>query len=218
MATTDTSLKTIVGLYDQLSEARDTVAELSQAGIQQGNINLVAHASAEDYGRYFDREGKYQDAPAGDTTSNVATGAGAGAILGGIGGLVVGLSLLPIPGIGPIIAAGPLASAMAGAGIGAVVGGLIGGLTSIGVDEEHAGYYAEGVRRGGSLVVVKTDSHLQSRVTEILKNHNPVDIEQRVSRWKESGFTSYDSKQPAYDHHQIASERERYMAIPPRIM
>lgn len=217
MANTETSLKTIVGLYDQLSQARDAMAELTQAGVQRDSINLVAHASAEEYGRYFDGEGKYQDAPSG-AVSSIATGAGAGAILGGIGGLVVGLSLIPIPGIGPIIAAGPLASAMAGAGIGAVVGGLIGGLTSIGVDEEHAGYYAEGVRRGGSLLVVKTDSHMQSRVTQILKRHEPVDIEQRVSRWRESGFTTYDSKQPAYDYDQIARERERYMSIPPRMM
>lgn len=217
MANTDTSLKTIVGLYDQLSQARDAVAELAKVGVLQSNINLVANASAEEYGRYFDEDGKYQDAPS-DTASNVATGAGAGALLGGIGGLVVGLSLIPIPGIGPIIAAGPLASALAGAGIGAVVGGLIGGLTSIGVDEEHAGYYAEGVRRGGSLVVVKTDAPMQSRVTEILKKHHPVDIEQRVSRWKETGFTTYDSKQPAYDYDQIAREREQYMAIPPRIV
>lgn len=214
----DTSLKTIVGLYDNLGDARDAVQELSTAGIASDNVNLVANASAEEYGRYFNDKGAYHSPAAADTTSNLATGAGAGAVLGAIGGLVMGLTLITIPGFGPVIAAGPLASAVAGAGVGAVVGGLLGGLTSIGVQDQDAGYYAEGVRRGGSLVVVKTDSMMQDRITQVLEKHHPVDVEQRVSSWRKAGFNSYDPKAPAYDTQQIAQERLRMGTTPPRLL
>ena len=146
----DIQLKTVVGLFDNLSDARNAVHELHQGNFRRDDINLVAHAGAEEYGRYFSPEGSYvPDAAAESTASGAAAGAGVGAILGALGGLVLGLSLIPVPGVGPIVAAGPLASALTGAGVGAIVGGLIGALTGVGVPEEHAGYYAEGVRRGG---------------------------------------------------------------------
>jgi uncharacterized membrane protein len=212
MANPNTQLKTIVGLYDDLNDARNAVQELSQAGIQRDNINLVAHASAEEYSRYFDKEGRYvsSDDNVDSSASGAAAGAGVGAIIGALGGLVLGLSLIPIPGIGPIVAAGPLASALTGAGVGAVVGGLIGALTGIGVPEEHAGYYAEGVRRGGSLVIVKTDATMLDRVSSILNRHNPVDVEQRVTTWRSSGWSGFDSSAKPYNTDMIAQERASY--------
>jgi hypothetical protein len=69
-------------------------------------------------------------------------------------GLVAGLAALAIPGVGPIIAAGPIFTALTGAGIGAAAGGLIGALANTGMPEEDARIYAEEVRRGGVLVIV----------------------------------------------------------------
>lgn len=204
-----TQLKTIVGLYDNLSDARNAVQELGQAGIAREDINLVAHASARDFERYFDQEGRYVGAD-DSSAESAAAGAGVGAIIGALGGLVLGLSLIPIPGIGPIVAAGPLAAALTGAGVGAVVGGLVGALTGIGVPEEHAGYYAEGIRRGGSLVIVKTDSTMLDRISSILNRHNPVDVEQRVSHWRQSGWSGFDASAKPYDVDMIARERDQY--------
>ena len=81
-------------------------------------------------------------------------------MVGGLGGLVIGLGVFAIPGIGPLIEVGSLATALAlsalGAGIGAVAGGLVGALISVGIPERQARIYAEAVHRGGLIVVVQT--------------------------------------------------------------
>src|SRR5947207_11774476 len=103
-----------------------------------------------------------------------ATGAGVGAVVGGLGGLLLGLGALAIPGIGPIIAAGPLVAALGGAAAGAAVGGLIGALTKMGVPEEEAHIYAEGVRRGGTLVTVTADDANTDTIVSVLNGHGAV--------------------------------------------
>lgn len=78
------------------------------------------------------------DSAGGDRASEVAIGAGTGAALGGLGGFLVGLGALAIPGIGPVLAAGPIAAALAGVGLGAAAGGVIGALTELGIPEDDA--------------------------------------------------------------------------------
>jgi hypothetical protein len=216
--------KTIVGLFDDLSEARGAVQELMSQGFTQNDVNLIANASAQEYSQYFDQQGRYSGgtvdnaaaatggaaAATGGAAAGAATGAGYGAVLGGIGGLLLGMALLPVPGIGPIVAAGPISSALMGAVAGGVVGGLLGALTSIGVPEEHANYYAEGVRRGGTLVIVKTVASMIDRASTVLNRHSPVDVQQRVSSWRQGGWNSYDSRAPLYTPEQIAADRRQY--------
>jgi hypothetical protein len=67
-----------------------------------------------------------------------------------------------------VVAAGPLATALVGAGVGAATGGLIGALVGLGISKEDANAYAEGVRRGGSLVVVRSDDAMADRARDIL--------------------------------------------------
>ncbi len=92
------------------------------------------------------------------TGTKAAEGATAGAVgggvLGGLAGFLVGIGALTIPGVGPIIAGGVLASTLAGAGIGAAGGGLVGALAGLGVPEEQAKYYDQGFRAGKVLVTV----------------------------------------------------------------
>src|SRR5439155_20856442 len=90
-----------------------------------------------------------------DAATAAGTGASIGTVVGGGAGLLAGLGMLEIPGIGPVVAAGWLVSTAAGAAAGAAAGGLIGSLTGAGVSKEHAHIYAEGVRRGGSLVTAR---------------------------------------------------------------
>jgi uncharacterized membrane protein len=115
-----------------------------------------------------------------------------GAAAGGIGGLLLGLTPIVIPGIGPALAAGPLAATLMGAGLGAAAGGLMGALTDLGVPEEEAGYYAEGVRRGGVLVMVEAEEAMADRVVSILSHHHPIDLAERVEQWRQSGWTRFD--------------------------
>lgn len=109
--------------------------------------------------------------------------------MGGLGGLLVGVLALPIPGIGPVIAAGPIAAALTGAGIGAAVGGIIGALTGMGVPEDDARTYEEGVKRGGTLVTVTAEDTQADSAAEIMRSHGAVNVDERA--------TEYDSGIPA---------------------
>jgi uncharacterized membrane protein len=178
--------RTIVALYEDIQQAHTAVRDLTNAGINRENISLVSNDAEGTYSQQLDRS-------ASDTAENVGKGAGAGAVLGGLGGLVVGLGALAIPGIGPIVAAGPLATTLAGAGIGAAAGGLVGALVDLGIPEEQAQLYTEGIRRGGTLVtVLSEDSHVD-RVIDILNHHNPIDIERHRSEWTEKEDYSYQN-------------------------
>ncbi|MDQ4075563.1 MAG: hypothetical protein M3220_04865, partial [Chloroflexota bacterium] len=125
-------------------------------------------------------------------------GAGIGAILGGLAGLLVGLASLTIPGIGPIVAAGPLAAALAGAGIGAVAGGAVGALIDMGVSEEDAEYYAEALRRGDVIVAVRTEDERADLAVDVLRQHAPIDLEARVEEWREEGWEGFDHEGEPY--------------------
>jgi hypothetical protein len=134
-------------------------------------------------------------------------------VLGGLAGVLVGLGALAIPGIGPVIAAGPLAAALtglAGAGAGAVAGGvtggLIGALVDMGVPQETAQYYAEGIRRGGTLVTVRSDDTFTDRVVDILNRHDPVDINERATHWRQAGWTEFDPNARPYHHEPTSTD------------
>jgi uncharacterized protein (TIGR02271 family) len=111
--------------------------------------------------------------------------------------MLAGLGLLAIPGLGPVIAAGWLVSTLVGAGAGAaagaVVGSLAGSLTEIGVSEADAHAYAEGVRRGGTLVTVRADEVLADRVIAILDDEGTVDLNERSAAWRREGWTGYEA-------------------------
>jgi len=180
-------MKTIVGLFDNFSDAQSVVSELERIGIDRNNISLVANK---------DRAGVSTtgDSGGGSDAGDVAGGAVTGAAVGGVAGLVAGLAMLAIPGVGPVLAMGPIGTALAGAGVGAAAGGLIGALTTAGVPEEEAGYYVEGVRRGGTLVTVSARDEQADQAMDIMNRYNPVDIEERSQQWRSSGWTGSDMK------------------------
>lgn len=203
--------KTIItAMYDRVDQARSAISELHSLGVPQENISMIASDAAGEYSKFHGREFP-QDT---DTAGDAAEGAATGAVIGGLGGLVVGLAALAIPGIGPILAAGPIASALVaggiGAGVGAVAGGMVGALVDLGLSEEEAGYYAEGVRRGGTLVTVQTPDHLSGRVMDVLDRHDAVDVEERASNWRQSGWTGYDPSAKPYSVDQIERERSQF--------
>lgn len=190
--------RTVVGLFDRFDDAHEAVRELLETGFDRGDVSLVANDAEGRYARELgvnqtpqeDRnitsETEMGDS---DTAKGAKSGAGIGAALGGIAGILVGLGAFLIPGIGPILGAGPIIAGLAGAGVGAVAGGIIGGLAKAGVSEEDARRYAEGIRRGGVLVLVYADETNAERAVDVLNRHNPVDIEEREKTWRESGWT-----------------------------
>ena len=178
-------MKTIVAVYDELNDAYQAIEELRDAGIDRSNVSLVTGDPGREYAPYFQETGGERDEP--------VEGALAGGAIGGIAGFLLGLGALAIPGIGPVVAAGPLVSGLIGVGIGAAGGGLLGALVKAGVPEEEAGYYLEGVRQGGTLVAVRVMSYQVNDVIEIMERNNPIDLDQRVETWQEAGWTGFDA-------------------------
>ena len=112
-----------------------------------------------------------------------------GAEVGGVAGLLLGLTGLAIPGLGWIATAGWLGGMILGAATGAVVGGLVGALTSAGVPAEDAEHYNEAVRRGGILLAVRSQDEQAQRVAQILGEDGAVNIDERVDQYRSSGYT-----------------------------
>jgi hypothetical protein len=111
------------------------------------------------------------------TPEGVATGAGAGAAVGGVLGWLVGIGALTIPGIGPLVAAGPIVAALAGAGAVGATGGLVGGLIGAGIPEIEAKRYAGRIREGGYLISVHCDDReWAKRAKEILETTSGEDV------------------------------------------
>lgn len=106
-----------------------------------------------------------------------ATGAGTGAVLGGALGWLAGIGALAIPGVGPFVAAGPIAAALSGAAVGGAVGGIAGALVGMGIPEYEARRYEGKVKRGGILISVHTDdSNEVKRAKQIFEDANAEDI------------------------------------------
>ena len=143
----------ISAVFDSHSEAETAVRELRQAGVRDSALSVIARKS-EDGGDYGDVETEDADGK--------GEGALKGALLGGGAGALLGIAALAIPGVGPLVAAGAIASsaipgaAAIGAGAGALAGGLTGLLSSHGVSDDDAGYYESRIHEGGVFVSVDT--------------------------------------------------------------
>lgn len=179
--------RSIARMFDTAAAAHAAVRELEAAGFAHDDVS------------YMGGQGETAaDTAANDTTerrgdtgadTGAATGATLGTVIGGGAGLLAGLGALAIPGLGPIVAAGWLVATLTGAGVGAAAGGLLGALASAGLGEESAATYAEGVRRGGHLVIVRADESRAMEAELILDRHGPVDMDRRTADWRNEGWT-----------------------------
>jgi uncharacterized membrane protein len=180
-------MKMIAGLFDTFEDTERAVNEMQNLGISRERIGVLA------------RDAVLRDRIVGDSDPE-AESAGAGAVggtaLGGLGGLLVGLSSITIPGLGPVITAGTIITALgttaAGAGIGAATGGILGALAGAGISEADAQVYAESVRRGSLLLTVEVDDSMSPLVMEVLDRANAVDISARREELHRSGWQRFD--------------------------
>ena len=192
-----TTMPTTTKVYDSYSQARQAVSDLETAGIPSSKISLLANKYVSE---------KYDDV---DDVSEAATGAGIGALVGGTAGLLAGLGMLAIPGIGPVVAAGWLASTALGVAAGGATGGFIGALVDAGEPEERAHVYSEAVRRGGTLVSVKADDSQIGKAQSILNRHTPIDPTVRGAEFRKAGWKKFDPAAPAYRPSEAEIERIR---------
>ena len=199
---------TISRLYDNYSDAQKAVSGLQSAGIPQADISLVANNSDNWYNngaKKIDRDGDGVD----DRAEGAGKGAGIGAGVGGAAGLLAGLGLLAIPGLGPVVAAGWLAATAVGAAAGAAAGGIVGALTEAGVAKEDAPLYAEGVRRGGTLVSARVPDNDRARFEAVL-NQAAVNLRDRSAAWQKSGWKGFDPASQPYGAEEVRKERQLY--------
>jgi hypothetical protein len=167
----DDMAKTVVGLIENEAEAKRAVEEMLAAGFDKKDVGVIVSEKLA-------RE-----------TSAAVTGASTGMLVGGLAGMLLAAAAITIPGIGPVLVAGP-GVLLVGTALGVVAGGLIGGLVKRGVPEEDAHLFAEGIKRGATLVVAtaRTDD-LAAKAVVIMKRHGAVDLEKRAEEWRKQGWT-----------------------------
>jgi hypothetical protein len=209
---------TITRLYNDYSSASQAVRDLEGAGVPTKDISLVASNADNWYSKGGNpRTGTTNPAQNPAQAEHAATGAGTGAeigtAVGGTAGLLTGLGLLAIPGVGPVVAAGWLVATAVGAVAGAAAGGLLGGLTGAGVSQSDAHVYAEGVRRGGSLVTARVSEADKSRVEAILDRHKAINVGQRGQAYRSAGWKTFDERAPAYTPDQVKKDRDLYRDV-----
>lgn len=202
--------KTISRLYNSYDRATQAVRDLEAAGVPHSEISIVANNSDDWYSKNggtkrVDRDRDGVD----DRAEGAGAGAGIGAGVGGAVGLLTGLGLLAIPGVGPVVAAGWLVATAAGAAAGAATGGIVGALTQAGVSEEDANVYAEGVRRGGTLVTARVNDADASRLEAILDDDSLRTSDLRSS-YSKTGWKSFDQSANPYSAEQVRKERALY--------
>lgn len=198
--------KTVSALYDTYDAAAAAVTALEISGVPHADISIVSN-NADNW---------HKDDRKSEAAEDAGKGAGIGAVLGGGAGLLAGLGMLAIPGVGPVVAAGWLAATAAGAAAGAAVGGaaggIVGAMTDAGVAEDDAHVYAEGVRRGGTLVTARVDDNKAVGAQALLREHKAVDLNARGTTYRDAGWSSFDTTAPAYTPDEVQKERVRYLS------
>ncbi|QSF45902.1 YsnF/AvaK domain-containing protein [Paenibacillus tianjinensis] len=177
--------KKIVGVFHNEHEASRAIEDLKSRGFLTEDISVIAR-DKRDVDAISDETGT--KAPEG-----MASGAATGGLLGGVTGLLAGIGALAIPGIGPIIAAGPIAATLAGAAVGAGTGGLVGGLIGLGIPEDEAESYDNYVDEGRILVMVDADSSRANDVYDVFRNHNSANAD----RYLDNNVTTETAEESA---------------------
>jgi uncharacterized membrane protein len=160
---------TIIGVFKSESQAERAVGELRERGIRSEDVSIIVRD---------DRRDRRTRGGDGDSSlrmgrQDVGEGVATGGAIGGAAGLLAGAGALAIPGVGPILAAGPLAAALSGA----VTGGIAGGLVDYGIPEQRGRHYEEQVRQGNILAVVRCRRDKVDEASQILRRNGASDVE-----------------------------------------
>ena len=174
--------QSVTAIFDTYEAASRAVERVRREGVSSGDISIVSNDATVDRSGYGDYAYTETQADTG-----AATGVGLGAAAGGTAGLLAGIGILAIPGLGPVVAAGWLAATLVGAGAGGAAGGLVGALVGSGVSEDEAHSYAEGLRRGSTVVTVRAADADAARIRQVL-NQDSYDVAARAQSWRGEGW------------------------------
>lgn len=158
-----TDKRTIVGVFTEEEAAVNAYHQLIELGFDRDEISVLA----ENPERYHVNS-ELDVTPPHDMGKGAATGAITGGMVGGFGALIASIGALAIPGIGPFLAAGPIAATITGLLAGGAVGGALGALLGLGINKDEAKLYEENLKDGSILVIVEAENGLADDVTSIL--------------------------------------------------
>jgi hypothetical protein len=165
--------KRAVGTFSSRTEAETALTELRSSGFAMDKISVLAkdtNRNEKVAGVGVTDRDEIKNRGDNEAQEGAGIGATAGTVLGGAGGLLVGLEALVIPGVGPFLAAGTIATTLAGAGIGAAAGAIVGALTGLGIPEEDAKAYDQRISQGDYLVILEGTEAEIERAGSILRN------------------------------------------------
>jgi len=157
--------RVVTGLFSTSADAESALRDLTDHGIPQASVSILTKASIQNATGEKHKE-----------VHKTVRAAEEGAAIGGGVGLLGGLVALTIPGVGPLLALGPLATVLATIGVGAAAGGLFGGLIAMGVPREQAAGLERAIRQGRTAIVAHVDDDDVDPVAESLGAHNAYEV------------------------------------------
>ena len=208
--------ETIVAVYDHFEDANKAIQDLTNDGISRDDIGLAVNNGGH--------KGEYNNLEANVEQYEDVTGPQGGVfggVVGGLAGAAIVLTTIAIPGIGALIAAGPLAALLGGAA-GAVIGGTAGAVSGgvaasfihLGISDDEADYYAEAIQRGDAVVTVTSkDENQASLISDILRRYQPVNLKRRADEWREKGWKGFDPQPELTTNDDLRHEQDSYPAV-----
>jgi hypothetical protein len=165
----------VAGVFQSAEAADRAVDELMRAGWPRESIGVAYQGEGERF--------EHRSASDTKTGESAVKGMVAGGTVGGVAGLIAGIAAVTVPGLGLLVAAGPLGAAIAGAGMGGAVGGLVGSFQGLGIPTEDAERYDQAVREGGLFVSVRAkDDDEAKRVREMLDHQGAKAVNSYVAQ------------------------------------
>lgn len=157
-------MKTIIGVFYDRDDAEAAIEEIRNQGFTEEEMSIIAKEGAVQKEDEEEEEGLGQDLTTGITT---------GGVIGGLTGLLAGAGALAIPGVGPILAVGPITAGLTGI----AAGGLVGSLVDLGIPRQRSEHYQEEIRKGGILAIIEGDDEEEEVLTAVLREHGARDVE-----------------------------------------
>jgi uncharacterized membrane protein len=181
-------MQLVAALFPDRSSAERALEHLEHLGIASERVSVVMREQGE-----LQRE---EGRPQAEISTASGDGALEGMAFGGLLGLLASAAALLIPGIGGILAIGPLAATLSlpavGAATGAFAGGIVGGLIGAGLSQQEADAYAEGVKRGQILLTVQAETEQAPAIAEALRKTGALDINAQSSAWRAESARGLD--------------------------
>ncbi len=165
--------KTVLGVFSSVDQAEKAASDLQSKGISRSEISVIAKETSARRDGSRGRDGRGDRDGSQTMSQDLSGGITTGGVIGGTAGLLAGIGALAIPGVGPIIAAGPIAAALSGA----VTGGVAGGLVDWGIPEESGRKYEEHVKEGKIVTAVRCDDDKVEDCAEVLRRNGAYDVE-----------------------------------------